>query len=250
MMFHGVRVVEACYLIGGGPAGAELLAEPSAADGSVHPDALLARLATWRGEPVLRYDMEVAVLRLPPVDASFWAAWDRVHHASAEQARRAYQAGTSKLTLEPDIGTAADRQGRICPHVLATITSDPAASAGGSRCWKVLTDPPDPVLFFDLSRMSSVVASWPLLCPWRPTAAAHLLRPLSECLVPGPRYADPGVTAVMGLARSSARSARSGIWPCSAGLGSAEASVRIAAADVWTQAALAASSTRTSPRTR
>jgi hypothetical protein len=240
MMFHGVRVVEACYLIGGGPAGAELLAEPSAADGSVHPDALLARLATWRGEPVLRYDMEVAVLRLPPVDASFWAAWDRVHHASAEQARQAYQAGTSKLTFEPDIGTAADRQGRICPHVLATITSDPPAAAGGSRCWKVLTDPPDPVLVFDLSRMSSVVAAWPLLCPWRPElAAAHLLRPLSECLVPGPRYADPGVTAVMGLARSSAPFGPIRHLALLTGLGSAEASVRIAAADVWTQAALA-----------
>ena len=240
MMFHGVRVVEACYLIGGGPAGAELLAEPSAADGSVHPDALLARLATWRGAPVLRYDMEVAVLRLPPVDASFWAAWDKVHHASAEQARQAYQAGTAKLILEPDIGTATDRQGRIHPHVLAAITSDPPAADGGSRSWKVLTDPPDPVLVFDLSRMSSVVASWPLLCPWRPElAAAHLLWPLSECLVPGPRYADSGVAAVMGLTRSSAPFGPIRHLALLAGLGSAEASVRIAAADVWTQAALA-----------
>jgi Family of unknown function (DUF6493) len=240
MMFHGVRVVEACYLVAGGPAGAELLAEPSAADGSVHPDALLARLATWRGAPVIRYDMEVAVLRLPPVDPSFWAAWDKVHHASAEQARQAYQAGTATLILEPDIGTATDRQGRVRPHVLATITSDPPAAAEGSRSWKVLTDPPDPVLVFDLSRMSSVVASWPLLCPWRPElAAAHLLRPLSECLVPGPRYADSGVAAVMGLARSSVPFGPIRHLALLAGLGSAEASVRIAAADVWTRAALA-----------
>jgi hypothetical protein len=241
MMFHTARSLEARYLVENGPAGAELLAEPSAADGSVRPDALLARLATWRGEPVLRYDMEVAVLRLPPVDASFWAAWDRVHHASAEQARQAYQAGTAKLTFEPDIGTVADRQGRIRPHVLVTITSDPPAAAERSRSWKLLTDPPDPVLVFDVSsRMSPVVASWPLLCPWRPElAAAHLLRPLSECLVPRPRYADPGVTAVMGLARSSAPFGSIRHLALLTGLGSAEASVRIAAADAWTRAALA-----------
>jgi hypothetical protein len=240
MMFHGVRFVEACYLIAGGPAGAELLAEPSAADGSVHPDALLARLATWRGAPVIRYDMEVAVLRLPPVDPSFWAAWDKVHHASAEQARQAYQAGTATLILGPDIGMASDRQGQIRPHVLAAITSDPAAAAGGSSSWKALTDPPDPVLVFDLSRMSAVVASWPLVCPWRPElAAAHLLRPLSECLVPGPRYADSGVAAVTGLVRSSAPFGPIRHLALLTGLGSAEASVRIAAADVWTQAALA-----------
>ena len=241
MMFHAVRAFEARYLVDGGPPGAELLAEPSAADGSVYPDALLARLATWRGEPVLRYDMEVAVLRLPPVDPSFWEAWDRVHHASAEQARQAYQAGTSKLTFEPDIGMAADRQGQIRPHVLAAIISDPPASAKRSRSWKLLTDPPDPVLFFDLnSRMSPVVASWPLLCPWQPElAAAHLLRPLSQCLVPAPRYADPGGTAVMGLARSSAPFGPIRHLALLTGIGSAEASVRIAAADVWTQAALA-----------
>jgi hypothetical protein len=240
MMFHGVRVVEACYLIAGGPAGAELLAEPSAADGSVHPDALLARLATWRGAPVMRYDMEVAVLRLPPVDPPFWEAWDKVHHASAEQARQAYQAGTATLILEPDIGKATDRQGQIRPHVLAAIAGDPPAATGGSRSWKVLTDSPDPVLVFDLSRMSAVVASWPLVCPWRPElAAAHLLRPLSECLVPGRRYADSGVTAVMGLARSSAPFGPVRHLALLTGLGSAEASVRIAAADVWKQAALA-----------
>jgi hypothetical protein len=40
------RIREACHVVEGGPAGAELPAEPSTADGSVHPDALLARLAT------------------------------------------------------------------------------------------------------------------------------------------------------------------------------------------------------------
>jgi hypothetical protein len=241
MMVPDVRALEARYLVQDGPAGAELLAEPSAADGSVHPDALLARLATWRGAPVIRYDLEVALLRLPPVDASFWGDWDKVHPSSAEQARQAYQAGTAKLTLEPVIETAPDRLGRSRPDVLARITSDPPAPAGGSRCWKLLTDPPDPVLHYDFnSRMSPVVAFWPLLCPWQPElAAAHLLRPLSECLVPGPGRADLGVTAVMGLIRSSIPLGPIGHLALLTGLGSAEASVRIAAADVWAQAALA-----------
>jgi hypothetical protein len=240
-MIPAVRAFEACRLIEGGPAGAELLAEPSAADGSVHPDALLARLATWLGAPVFRYDMEVALLRLPPVDASFWVAWDEVHPASAELARQAYQARTAKLTIEPVIETAPDRLGRSRTSVLARITSDPPAAAGASRCWQVLTEPPDPILHYDFgSRTSPVVASWPLLCPWQPElAAAHLLRPLSECLVPGSRSADPGATAVIGLTRSSAPLGPIRHLALLTGLGSAEASVRIAAADVWTQAALA-----------
>jgi hypothetical protein len=233
------RAMEVHRLVEDGPAGAELLAEPSAADGSVHPDALLARLATWRGAPVFRYDMEVALLRLPPVDASFWSAWDKVHPASAEQARRAYQAGLVELTFEPVIGIAADRLGRS-PRVLARITSDPPAAAGESRSWQLITDPPDPVLVYHFnSQTSPVVASWPLLCPRRPElGAALLLRSLSECLVPGPGHADAGVTAVTGLTRSSAPLGPIGHLGLLTALGSAEASVRIAAADVWVQAAL------------
>jgi hypothetical protein len=240
-MIPDVRVMEACDLIQDGPAGAVLLAEPSAADGSVQPDALLARLATWRGAPVLRWDMEAALLRLPSVDASFWAAWDEVHPASAAGARQAHQAGTAQVTLQPVIETARDRQGRIRTTVQVSISSDPPAAAGGSRCWRLLTDPPDPVLHYEYnSRMSPVVASWPLLCPWQPElAAAHLLRPLSDCLVPGQSHADAGATAVVGLTRSSAPLGPIGHLALLAGLGSAEASVRIAAADVWTQAALA-----------
>jgi hypothetical protein len=240
-MIPAVRAFEACRLIEDGTAGAEMLAEPSAADGSVHPESLLARLATWQGAPVFRYDLEVAVLRLPPVDPSFWAAWDEVHSASAGQARQAYQARTAKLTIEPVIETAPDRLGRSRTSVLARITSDPAAAASRSRCWQLLIEPPDPVLYYNFdSRTSPVVASWPLLCPWQPElAAANLLRPLSECLEPGPSHADPGATAVMGLARSSAALGPVRHLALLTGLGSAEASVRIAAADVWIQAALA-----------
>jgi Family of unknown function (DUF6493) len=234
------RALEAQRLVQDGPAGAELLAEPSAADGSVHPDTLLARLATWRGALLFRYDMEVALLRLPPVDASFWAVWERAHPASAEQARYAYQAGAAKLTLEPVIETAPDRQGRSRTSILVRITSDPPAAAGGSRCWQLITDPPDPVLLYEYhAQTSPVVASWPLLCPRRPElGAALLLRPLSECLVQGPGHADAGATAITGLTRSGAPLGPIGHLALLTGLGSVEVSVRIAAADVWTQAAL------------
>jgi hypothetical protein len=128
------RIREACHVIQNGPAGAELLAEPSAADGSVHPESLLARLATWRGGLLVRYDMEIAMLRLPPVDAPFWAAWETAHPASAKAARQAYQAGTAELAFEPAFDTITEwRQSRT--RVLARITSEPPAAAGASRCW-------------------------------------------------------------------------------------------------------------------
>src|SRR6202000_1446564 len=41
-MIPAVRAFEACRLVEDGTAGAELLAEPSAADGSVRPESLLA----------------------------------------------------------------------------------------------------------------------------------------------------------------------------------------------------------------
>jgi len=231
-------------VVEGGPAGAELLAEPSAADGSVHPDARLARLATWRGAPLRRFDMEVALLRLPPVDASFWAAWDKVHPDSAEEARQAYRVGKAELTFEPAISTVPDLLGRSRTRVLARITSDPPGAAGESRCWQMLIYLPNPLVGFGYDRVHSawdspVVASWPLLCPWQPElAAARLLRPLSACLVPGPGRAGPGAAAVMGLTRSSAPLGPIGHLALLTGLCAAEVSVRIAAADVWTQAAL------------
>jgi hypothetical protein len=246
------RALEAYHAVVDGPAGAELLAEPSAADGSVHPDTLLARLATWRGAPIFRYDMEVALLRLPMVDASFWGAWDKVHPASAAQARRAHQAGTAELAFGTVVSTTTDQLQRSRIRVLARITSDPPGDADGSRCWRLLVDDlPDPLVdphyeyrrggvLTETGPLSPVVASWPLLCPWQPElAAAHLLRPLSACLAPDRGRAGPAAAAVMGLTRPSAPPGPVGHLALLTGLGSAEASVRIAAADVWVPAALA-----------
>jgi hypothetical protein len=246
------RALEAYHAIVDGPAGAELLAEPSAADGSVRPDALLARLATWRGAPVFRSDLEVALLRLPTVDASFWETWGEVHPASAAQARRTYEAGTAELTFAAVVSTTTDGLQRNRIRVLARIANDLPVDTGESRCWQLLIgDLPDPLVdpYFEYRRgrvlteiglLSPVVASWPLLCPWQPElAAAHLLRPLSACLAPDRGRAGPGAAAVTGLTRSSAPLGPTGHLALLTGLSAVEADVRIAAADVWSQAALA-----------
>jgi hypothetical protein len=246
------RALEAYYAVVDGPAGAELLAEPSAIDGSVRPDALLVRLATWRGAPLFRHDMEVSLLRLPAVDASFWETWDKVHPASAAQARRAYEAGTAELAFGTVVGTTTDGLRRSRTRVLARIANGLPVDTGESRCWQLLIDDlPDPLVDpnFEYRRggvlsaigpLSPVVASWPLLCPWQPElAAAHLLRPLSACLAPDRGRAGPGAAAVTGLTRSSAPLGPIGHLALLTGLSAMEASVRIAGADVWSQAALA-----------
>jgi uncharacterized protein DUF6493 len=246
------RALEAYHAVVDGPAGAELLAEPSAADGSVHPAALLARLATWRGAPIFRFDMEVALLRLPTVDASFWEAWDKVHPASTGQARRAYLAGTTDLAFGTVVSTTTDGLQRSRIRVLARISSDLPGDAGDSRCWQLLIDDlPDPLVdpYFEylqgtvvsgIGPLSPVMAALPLLCPWQPElAAAQLLRPLSACLAPDRDRAGPGAAAVTGLTRSSAPLGPIGHLALLTGLSSVEAGVRIAAADVWSQAALA-----------
>jgi Family of unknown function (DUF6493) len=246
------RALEAYHAIADGPAGAELLAEPSAADGSVHPAALLARLATWRGAPIFRFDMEVALLRLPTVDASFWEAWDKVHPASTAEARRAYQAGRADLAFGTVVSTTTDGLRRSRIRVLARITSDLPGDAGESRCWQLLIDDlPDPLVdpYFEYLRgtvvtgigpLSPVMASLPLLCPWQPElAAAQLLRPLSACLAPDRGRAGPGAAAVTGLTRSSAPLGPIGHLALLTGLSSVDAGIRIAGADVWSQAALA-----------
>jgi hypothetical protein len=84
------------------------------------------------------------------------------------------------------------------------------------------------------------VASWALACPWQPElGAAHLLAALSPCLAPHPRGAAAAATAAAALTRSSAPLGPVGHLALLTGLASAEASVRVAAADAWEQAALA-----------
>lgn len=247
------RAWEAAKLISSGRP-ARLLAEPESERGAISPDRLLDRLAGWAGSPAARlprHDLEVALLRLTPgAGDSFWSAWARVHPTSARAARRAYEEGLAPLRFEPVIGEPAGRflghgNGRY-PHVLARMTRPSADAPGltGSHCWTLLTALDSPLRDYHsvygerwvLRHYDPVVAAWPLLCPWQPElAAAHLLRPLSDGLKAGPA---PATTAVGGLASPGHAFGMVSHLALAAGLASAEADTRIAAAGVWSQASL------------
>ena len=245
------RIREASALVACGRP-VQLLAEPESERGVIGPDRLLDRLASWAGEPLPRYDLEVALLRLRPgLDEEFWSAWSALHPSSQPGARRAYHQGLASLDFEPQVGLPGDHQsanGPVGPDpvVVARITEPPPAD--GSRCWQLLTALTRPLRdfyrdygerWYVTSRYQTVVAQWPLLCPWQPElAAAHLLRPLSECLTSGPTWAATAATAVGGLSHGGHPLGRVGHLALLTGLASAEPYVRIAAAGVWTKASL------------
>ena len=111
----------------------------------------------------------------------------------------------------------------------------------GCPTWRLLTALADPIrdhgrLYapsFDNS-YDTVVAGWTLICPWQPEiAAAHLLRPLSDGLRPGP---SPATAAITSLRHPGHPLGPAGHLALVAGLASAEADTRIAAAQLWTDA--------------
>jgi hypothetical protein len=243
------RIWEAVHLIGQGRP-VSLLAEPASVRGAVDPDHLLGRLAAWAGAPAAalpRHDLEVALLRLPPgLDHSFWSAWARAHPTSARAARRAYQARLDRLSFESVVGEPAGgpyyhRAAHM--HVLARLTA-PAGDTASSHCWSLLTalDQPrhdhHPLYCAWRSydpRADSVVTAWPMLCPWQPDlAAAHLLGPLSEGLLPG---RSPATAAVESLGRPGHALGPVGHLALLTALASAEPDTRVAAAGTWIHAA-------------
>jgi hypothetical protein len=126
--------------------------------------------------------------------------------------------------------------------VLAAITGQvPTAPACG--CWQLLTRLTDPLRDhevlagpsrFDLRHYDAAVAGWPLICPWQPElAAAHLLRPLSDGLIPG---LTPAAVAIAGMRHPGHPLGPVGHLALVTGLASAEADTRIAAAQLWTEA--------------
>ena len=118
------------------------------------------------------------------------------------------------------------------------------AKSGASRCWQLLTDRANPALGehgrYGLTarwglpiQPDEVVAAWPLLCPHQPElVAAHLLRPLSDGLLPARSAAT---RAVESLAPAGRPFGRIGHLALVTGLASAEPHTRIAAAGVWTR---------------
>jgi Family of unknown function (DUF6493) len=116
--------------------------------------------------------------------------------------------------------------------------------APACNSWQLLTDLPDPlaqheVLYgparYGSRRYDPAVAGWPLICPWQPElASAHLLRPLCDGLVPGN---SPSMTALAGMRHRGHALGPVGHLGLIVGLASAAADTRIAAAQLWSDAA-------------
>jgi hypothetical protein len=127
------------------------------------------------------------------------------------------------------------------PQLLAKI-SGTVPLAPSCSSWRLLTSLANPVR--DHGRLyapasfnrdyETVVAGWALICPWQPEiAAAHLLRPLSDGLRPGP---SPATVAITSISHPGHPLGPVGHLALVAGLASAEADTRIAAAQLWSDA--------------
>lgn len=244
------RAWEAARTIENG--GSLLLAEPETERGAVTAETLLVRireLAAGNGRPAGDHDRDVALLRLKPGDAGeLWQAWEPVASVSAEALQISHERVQTRLSFEPVTGMPTGepiRQGRRWhEHVLARIAR-PAPTAPACDCWQLLTDLPDPlaqheVLYgparYESRHYDPAVAAWPLICPWQPElAAAHLLRALSDGLVPG---LTPATVALESMRTSGHPLGPVGHLGLVVGLASAEADTRIAAAQLWSDACL------------
>jgi Family of unknown function (DUF6493) len=242
-----VRIREASKIMAAGHP-AELLAEPDHERGAISQQRLVQRLAAWHrarpGRPPARYDLEAAMLRLAPeANDAFWAEWALLDSATAPRARRLYAEARHPVVLRPVTGepySPYSSAGFTYVHAQAVARRGAAESA----MWAVLTAVSQP--FDDYLRMygdrrwmrhyDQLVAGWPLLAPWQPELiAAHLLRPLSDGFKSG---RPPATTAVCCLVHPGHALGPVGHLALTAGLASAGADTRIAAAGVWAQASL------------
>jgi hypothetical protein len=246
-MLRTVRIREASTIMCAGRT-AELLAAPEYERGAISQQRLLERLAAWYGarpgQAPARYDLEAAMLRLDAdADEALWAEWALLDRRTAARARRMHAEGQRPVALHPVIGLPVSRYGSGgFTHVLAG--AEPAGSAAESASWAALTDLSRPLGDYfrvhgepwEIRRYDEFVAGWPLLAPWQPELiAAHLLRPVSE----GLKSRQPSATTAVGcLAHPDHALGPVGHLALVAGLASAGADTRIAAAGVWCQASL------------
>jgi hypothetical protein len=141
-----------------------------------------------------------------------------------------------------------DASGPCLPNVLARPRAPDGQVRDGprpgavSRSWEMLAHLPatgDAQFVRNLgwaegARLGEVVAGWPLLCPHQPELiAAHLLGPISAGLESGNPAAR---VALAGIAPPGGPFGQVGHLAMVTGLASAEASTRIAAAEVWVRA--------------
>jgi uncharacterized protein DUF6493 len=244
------RTWEAARLIGVGRGG-QLLAEPETERAAITSASLLDRLWQLAGRadgPGMagRHDRDVALLRLAPgADDSLWEAWSALDGTPASELQASYRVIQAPLEFEAVTGTPPGRStrgyGDWNQMLLAKITGS-VPTVPGCPTWQLLTSLADPVrdhgrLYapaFDNRQYDTVVAGWALICPWQPeVAAAHLLRPLSDGLRPGP---SPATAAITSLSHPGHPLGPVGHLALAAGIASAEADTRIAAAQLWSDA--------------
>jgi hypothetical protein len=197
-----------------------------------------------------RHDLEQALLRLAPsqVGSDLWTAWAPVAGHSANALRESHEVIQSPVSFAAITGEPTGQQLRGSvdwhTHVLARTTGQvPTAAACG--CWQLLTCLTDPLADHEVLSGPSLherrrhhdaaVAGWTLICPWQPEiAAAHLLRPLSDGLIPG---ISPATMAMTSMRHPGHALGPVGHLALVTGLSSAEADTRIAAAELWAEAA-------------
>jgi Family of unknown function (DUF6493) len=246
------RAWEAARIIEAGQGGT-LLAEPETERGAISAETLLERirgLAAGRDRAgrALRHDREQALLRLAPADAgdALWAAWASLAGQSAAALRESHQIVQAPLAFAAVAGRPQGQPLRAShtwyQHLLARITG-PVAPAPACRSWQLLTALANPLtdhaVLYGPSRYytrhyDAAVAGWRLICPWQPElAAAHLLRPLNDGLIPG---ITPATMAIASLSHPDHPLGPVGHLALVTGLASAEADTRIASAQLWTEA--------------
>ena len=242
------RAWEAARLIEAGRGGV-LLAEPETERGAITAETLLERVRELgrRRRPVGPYDRDVALLRLAPGPAgNLWDELGRLLGRPADALEETHRLVQLPVQFEPVCGLPLGRplrhSHRWHPHVLAkTVGTVPAAP--GCASWQLMTALSDPladhgVLYgpsrFELRQYDAAVAAWTLICPWQPeVAAAHLLRPLSDGLIPG---LTPATTAIQSIQHPGHPLGPVGHLALVTGLSSDAGDTRIAAAQLWSQA--------------
>jgi hypothetical protein len=231
--------------------GGVLLAEPETSRAAISRGTLLERIRRAAGRPSARADHDAALLRLEPGadgDDALWAAWDQLAGTAPGALRAAYRATRVPADLTAVAGVPADvRSWTRDKHLhLLARTAGPVPSAPACPAWAVLTGTlADPLASYDLQigptrynpRRDPEVAAWVLTCPWQPElAAAYLLGPISESLA-RERRRNAATTAVTALLDPGHALGPAGHLALVTALGSAEAETRVAAAQLWADAA-------------
>jgi hypothetical protein len=180
-------------------------------------------------------------------DDALWATWAPLAGQSADALRQSHRiiqlpVSFTAVTGMPKGQRPLRQSHKWHQHLLARITGD-VPRAPACDCWQLLTALADPlgdheVLYgpsrYELRHYDAAVAGWTLTCPWQPEiAAAHLLRPLSDGLLPA---VTPAAAAMASMCHPGHALGPVGHLALATGLSSAEADARIAAAQLWADA--------------